>query len=718
MGAVPATFLDLFAAKVALQLGLLDAPSAVGGLQALDQGAAPDLPQWLARTRGVPADKTARVDRMARRCMFLKGEVVYLRLLRDRKLVDEEALRPFLLKVRQVVEKDLRLGGLLVEARKLAPEVDRELATQGAEMLERDNVAVADRFRKASYAGIDQNMQTVAEVIQAADQAALASASTPSRPLPAPPRPIGVAASPEATFGLQPGPAKVVPAERATQQLSPLSESAVLNDSNEKTSEFQGKGGAAQPDDRRSASSASEPLPPELIRTGLDEKYHIGKKLGEGGMGAVYLAWAKDDEKRERPMALKVVLDGAKTADASARFKREILATSFCSDEHVIEIYDAAETKDGSFYMAMECIVGEQLDELLKREGPLPLTRLVPLIEQVLLGLDAIHRANIVHRDIKPQNFRIYRDPAGRERVKIMDFGIARVLDAEDSGAGEQFYTTMAGKITGSPAYIAPESITEPQIDQRADLYSLGIAIVRVATGRLPFVAKDPNEFLPMHLYKKPPLLRELLPDAPVEMEAFVSRLLEKAPNKRTPSAADALVELRQKVMPALGLSGGLNGGGQAAPAPTTAQPPGLTATPPPASLPAIPAMPTGFEATAADAFPGAAGPIVAPTTPQSTPAPAATPTPQSTPAPPKKTSQIATAETADELEPARPSTPAAEPKPEVVGTGPFSSVATANMPAQPPAKKGNAAKAVFLVLLAVVILVGIVVAVVLGTKK
>ncbi len=697
---MPATFLDLFAAKVALQLGLLDAPTAVGGLQALDQGAAPDLPQWLGRTRGAPADKITRVDRLARRCMFLKGEAVYLRLLRDRKLVDEEALRPFLLKVRQVVEKDLRLGGLLVEARKLAPEIDRELATQATEMLERDNVAVTERFRKASYAGIDQNMQTVAEVIQAADQAALASASTPSRPLPAPPRPVGVAASPEATFGLAPGPAKVAPAERATQQLSPLSESAVLNDSNEKTSEFQDR-----------SPRPAEPLPPELIRTGLDEKYHIGKKLGEGGMGAVYLAWAKDDEKRERPMALKVVLDGAKTADASARFKREILATSFCSDEHVIEIYDAAETKDGSFYMAMECIVGEQLDELLKREGPLPLTRLVPLLEQVLLGLDAIHRANIVHRDIKPQNFRIYRDPAGRERVKIMDFGIARVLDAEDSGAGEQFYTTMAGKITGSPAYIAPESITEPQIDQRADLYSLGIAIVRVATGRLPFVAKDPNEFLPMHLYKKPPLLRELLPDAPVEMEAFVSRLLEKAPSKRTPSAADALVELRTKVMPALGLSGGLNGGGQAPQAPV----PAPVATPPPASLPAVPAMPTGFEATAADAFPGAAGPIVAPTTP----APTATPTPQSTPAPPKKTSQLATAETADELEPARSSTPATTPPAgDVVGTGPFSAVATAKLDAQPEQKKGGAGRLVLLLLLVLVLVGGFTAAVVLAIRK
>ena len=120
----------------------------------------------------------------------------------------------------------------------------------------------------------------------------------------------------------------------------------------------------------------------ETTMLAAGDRYETLKRLGEGGMGAVYLAYAKDDPQRERPVALKVVLDIAKSKDAAARFKREILATSMCAHENIIEIYDAAETDDGSFYMAMECIEGEQLDELMKREGPVSVPRTVEFMDQ------------------------------------------------------------------------------------------------------------------------------------------------------------------------------------------------------------------------------------------------------------------------------------------------------------------------------------------------
>jgi serine/threonine-protein kinase len=566
---LPSTFFDLFVAKVAIQLGLFDPPGACAALRAVDQTAGGLLDHLSDRLAVAPAT-VKTVERHARRCLFLKGEAIYLRFLRERGWVDDEKLKPLLWTVRAHPHdgRDVRLGALLVQGGLITAEQDRETAAQMTEALERDNDSVTARYRERGYVGVEQNSQTVAEVISAAAQAPPPDrAQPPSAGLPRPralppaePRPPQTAAlsssntmilTPEVASGLQPmeaaaagsqPPARPPALGRELAGDLGLSRESPVVAVEERTAELAVAAGGAP---------AAVGVP-ELARTGLNEKFDVVRKLGEGGMGAVYLAFAKDDLARERPMALKVVLDIAKSKDAAARFKREILATSMCAHENIIEIHDAAETEDGSFFMAMEYVAGEQLDEVLKREGPLSIPRVVDLVEQALEGLEAVHRANIVHRDIKPQNFRIWRDKAGRERLKIMDFGIARVLDADDSGQGDQFFHTMAGKITGSPAYIPPESIVGETIDGRSDLYSLGISIYRIATGRLPFVAKTPDEYLPMHLYKKPPPLREVLPDSPPELEAFALRLLEKAPAKRPKDAGEALAELREKVRPAL----------------------------------------------------------------------------------------------------------------------------------------------------------------------
>ncbi|MCO5168983.1 MAG: serine/threonine protein kinase [Planctomycetes bacterium] len=570
------TFLDLFVAKVVIQLGLLDPPGACAALRAVDLTPG-GLLDHLATRLAVDPARVRTIERHARRCLFLKGEALYLRFLRERGWVDDERLKPLLWQVRAHPPdgRDLRLGALLVQQGLIAPEQDQAVAAQAEEALERDNEAVTARYRERGYVGIEQNSQSVAEVIAA-------EAAAPARAPVAPaPEPVGVRTqilAADVAAGLRPissdrQPALARPAAAGSPELMGdlgLSRDAgappVVVATEEHTTELK-----VLPEHRLD-DTAKFPAP-ELARTGLDEKYRVVRKLGEGGMGAVYLAYALDDPAQERPMALKVVLDVAKSKDAAARFKREILATSMCAHENIIEIYDAAETADGSFYMAMEYLAGEQLDEVLKREGPLSIPRVVDLVEQALEGLEAVHRANIVHRDIKPQNFRIWRDPAGRERLKLMDFGIARVLDAEETGAGDQFFTTMAGKITGSPAYIAPECIVNESLDGRADLYSLGVAIFRIATGRLPFVARTPDEYLPMHLYKKPPLLRELLPDAPPELESFAARLLEKAPGKRFPDAGEAVVALREQVRPALLRDGFVDApAGQPAAAATSAE--------------------------------------------------------------------------------------------------------------------------------------------------
>jgi serine/threonine protein kinase len=562
-GPVGTTFLDLLRAKVAIQLSLLDPAGAQDALREVDGGK-----QFLAL---LPQGDRERVEEYARRCHTLKGESFYLRFLREKAVVPEQTLHPILWEVRQSKKGDT-LGQTLVARGMIELAIHQDLNQRANQQLANDDVQITQRYRERGYVGVERSSQTVVQVISegearrnAAEQTVVApsdnqqTVATPA-PVPAPaPLPATPQFPPPAPL---PSPTPVAPP-----------------DGGELTAAF----------------PPPSTLPAELANSGLDQKYDIIRKAGEGGMGAVYLAFSKDDPDHEQPLALKVVLDVAKSKDAAARFKREILATSFCAHETIIEIHDAAPTDDGSYYMAMEYIEGEELADIIKAEGPLSMERMVRLLDQALQALQAAHEANIVHRDIKPQNFRIAKRADGSELLKLVDFGIARVLDAADSGAGDQFFKTMGGKITGSPAYIAPESITEPEIDQRADLYSLGITIFRVVTGRLPFVAKAPTEYLPMHLYQKPPRLREVLPTAPEAVEFMVDKLLAKVADNRYQSAAEALAFLREHVWPAVLPDEPVPGSPEAeaakaaAEAAAAAPPP---AAPPPPDLPAPPPLP------------------------------------------------------------------------------------------------------------------------------
>ncbi|MGE0708207.1 MAG: serine/threonine-protein kinase [Planctomycetota bacterium] len=563
------TFIDLLRAKVAIQLRLLTPEQAQASLKAVDGGRA--TLDVLRQDFGVDETTASRIERHAIKCERLKSESVYLRLLRQHGAVPEATLTPILFEVRQA-ENGQSLGETLVARGLIDLGLHQQLANQTRGHVDRDNAQIAARYRERGYDGIERSSQTVVSVINEEEQKARA------------PTARGQAVAEQTGTGTGGGGQVDAGSATGEEELT------------------------------RDLPAPPSTLPPELARSGLDQKYQIVRKCGEGGMGAVYLAYAKDDAERETPLALKVVLDIAKSKDAAARFKREILATSFCAHENIIEIHDAAETDDGSYYMAMEYLEGDELADIIKHEGPIALPRLVRLLDQVLQGLVAIHDANIVHRDIKPQNFRITKRPDGSELLKIVDFGIARVLDAEDSGAGDQFFKTMGGKITGSPAYIAPESITEPQVDARADLYSLGISIFRIAAGRLPFAAKEPTEYLPMHLYKKPPKLREMIPHAPEALEEFVDRLLKKVPDDRFADTHECLAFFRQMVWPAV-LPGepipgsGASGGAVAAPAldlppapelpPTLAPSPPLSPLAPPPPLAPLPPLPG--ELTAAE---------------------------------------------------------------------------------------------------------------------
>ncbi len=288
---------------------------------------------------------------------------------------------------------------------------------------------------------------------------------------------------------------------------------------------------------------------PVALGSILAGKYEIVSELGRGGMGVVYRARSSE---RMGDVALKAVpaTKGLKgpAADALARFKREILTATLVTSENVCEVYDAGQTDD-LVYMAMELIEGTALSDLIKKEAPLPAERSLAIFEQLLKGVGACHAANVVHRDLKPDNVRV--TPAGV--AKIVDFGIARLVST-DTMINENVFVTIKGTLSGTPAYVAPELVMEPDlIDARADLYSLGVILYELLTGKLPYIAKATiRETLRDALEARPVPLEEAAPQNPVasEVQRILFKLLEKDQLVRFQSANDVLAAIADSRKP------------------------------------------------------------------------------------------------------------------------------------------------------------------------
>jgi len=264
--------------------------------------------------------------------------------------------------------------------------------------------------------------------------------------------------------------------------------------------------------------------PDELGRLG---SYRVLEVIGSGGMGIVYRA---EDEQLKRLVALKT-LRPVLAADpvARQRFLREARATAAVEHDHVVGVYQVGEDR-GVPYIAMQFLEGETLDERLRREVRLPAAEAARIGGETCEGLAAIHRAGLVHRDVKPSNILLERESG---RVKILDFGLARAAEGDDR-------LTQTGAVTGTLNYLAPEQ-ARGTVDARCDLFSLGCVLYQAVTGRKPFDGADALAVLASLALDTPPAAAEIEPTTPPELSGLIGELLAKDPTQR-PGPAEEVV--------------------------------------------------------------------------------------------------------------------------------------------------------------------------------
>lgn len=276
--------------------------------------------------------------------------------------------------------------------------------------------------------------------------------------------------------------------------------------------------------------------------------YRIVRLLGEGGMGAVYEA---RQEPLDRRVALKTLLaDHAKNKESIARFFNEAKVLSRLEHPSIVQVSDFGHAADGTAYLVMEYLRGQSLasrmDKLSEKGQRLPIATALQVCVQVSDVLSLAHKQGIVHRDIKPDNLMLVDDPVapGGERVKVLDFGIAKLSD--DRGGVK----TATDQVMGTPAYMSPEQCAGAGgVDAQTDVYALGCVLYELLSGRTPFVADGPGRLIGMHLFQEPPPLLSVAPQVPSELADLVHQMLRKDKTLRPTmrEAADALAKLLSK---------------------------------------------------------------------------------------------------------------------------------------------------------------------------
>ena len=280
-----------------------------------------------------------------------------------------------------------------------------------------------------------------------------------------------------------------------------------------------------------------------LIGQLLLEQFRIEEVIGIGGMGTVYRA---HQTTVGRDVAVKVLRpELVRHEQAVKRFEREARLATALDHPHLVRVFLSGRLNDGRVYFVMELLEGRSLADELDAHGPLSVERTIRILMKLCAGLRAVHAAGVVHRDIKPDNIYLVERGTDTDFVKVVDFGIARVLEGDGSSITG---TSRAGEVFGTAAYISPEAALGEDTDQRSDIYSTGVLAFQMLSGELPFEGSSPSAVLVQHVHEPAPLLRSTVAGArvPEAVANLVMRALSKNPSERQQTLAEFVEELAE----------------------------------------------------------------------------------------------------------------------------------------------------------------------------
>ncbi|HEY9676904.1 MAG TPA: serine/threonine-protein kinase [Drouetiella sp.] len=277
-----------------------------------------------------------------------------------------------------------------------------------------------------------------------------------------------------------------------------------------------------------------------LIGATIADRYIIEDEIGAGALGVVYRARHKV---LERPVAVKILYEDLKGNENSfLRFQREAQAASSLNHPNIVTIFDFG-LQDNSYpYLVMDYLQGENLKDLIQRQGRVPLDRAFPILMQIADALSHAHTKGILHRDIKPDNIILQQSNVSKDIVKIVDFGIAKKINERKNEK-----LTMEGQVVGTPAFMSPEQILNGHLDARSDIYAFGVLTFNLVTGVLPIIGRTPVETMSNHVSAEPLTLAQACPGVafPSLLQDFLKKIMKKFPDERHKTMEDVKHELQ-----------------------------------------------------------------------------------------------------------------------------------------------------------------------------
>jgi serine/threonine-protein kinase len=291
------------------------------------------------------------------------------------------------------------------------------------------------------------------------------------------------------------------------------------------------------------SGSWMRPQDPFIGREILGGQFRILQKIGTGGMGSVYKA---EQPAMNRMVAIKILhpkLAGRK--DLTSRFRREARAMSQLTHPNTVKVFMYGELEeDGSLYIVMEFLEGKNLNQTVRKEGPMAMDRAIPVLVQVCGALHEAHEMGIVHRDLKPENIFLCSQGGLKDYPKVLDFGLAKVTERQMRPGS--IILTQEGMVFGTPEFMSPEQAQGKTLDARSDIYSLAVILYEVLTGKLPFSAKTPMEYIQKHVMEPPIPLNERVPGKtfPAGLQDVIARALAKKPEDRFQTASEFATSL------------------------------------------------------------------------------------------------------------------------------------------------------------------------------